>query len=462
MIWLLCRMMLHATQSKRVRMIATFNRMLSDRSGNFGIITALVMVPLVGAAGLALDLSEALSVRTELYNAADAAAVGAITPNSKAVVQALNMSGDGVIEVGAEEGKKLFFGQMAGGAADLPVTVDAKVTKTGGVIESKVTFSTTVPTTLMRVLGKESVTVSGTSTARYQTPSFMDFYMLLDNTPSMGVAATPADVARMEFETRNGNASGGDKNCAFACHVVSQSGVEDKGSYYFLAKSKGVTIRIDVVAQATAALMATAEKTQTVRGQFRMAAYTFGKKAEDASLYEVAKLTENFSTVAGATDKITLMSIPYQNYNDDQLTSFDKALTGIGEKITSVGTGNSAADRQKIVFFVADGVGDSNKPNGCTRGKVNSTRCIEPIDTKYCKRLKDRNIRIAVLYTTYLELPKNDFWNKWVKPFTNSIGAKMEECASPGFYFEVSPTDGISDAMNALFQKLVSTPRITS
>jgi hypothetical protein len=33
-------------------------------------------------------------------------------------------------------------------------------------------------------------------------------------------------------------------------------------------------------------------------------------------------------------------------------------------------------------------------------------------------------------------------------------------CASPGLYFEVSQTQGISDAMTALFQKAVADARI--
>ena len=37
----------------------------------------------------------------------------------------------------------------------------------------------------------------------------------------------------------------------------------------------------------------------------------------------------------------------------------------------------------------------------------------------------------------------------------------MEACASPGFYFEVSPTQGIADAMDALFKKAVSQARLT-
>ena len=37
-----------------------------------------------------------------------------------------------------------------------------------------------------------------------------------------------------------------------------------------------------------------------------------------------------------------------------------------------------------------------------------------------------------------------------------------ETCASSGLYFEVSPTQGISQAMNALFRKAIADARISS
>ncbi|TCU11838.1 putative Flp pilus-assembly TadE/G-like protein [Rhizobium sullae] len=440
-------------------------RLAADRSGNFGIMTALLAVPLLGSAGMAIDFAHALSLRTQLYAAADAAAVGAISEKSPAVAKAMTMQGDGTITVGSEDARKLFMGQMAGEASELAVDVEVNVTKTGTVIESRVAFSAAMSTTFMQLLGRESVTVGGAATARYQTPSYMDFYMLLDNTPSMGVAATIEAIENMKNATRFGNAKGKDVKCAFACHIVSEQGVEDKNSYYNVALNNNIPIRIDVVAQATKALMETAEQTQTVKGQFRMAAYTFGKTAQDAQLFKVAELDENLSTIASATEKIKLMSIPYQNYNEDQQTSFDDALTKIEKEIKEIpGQGTSSADRQKIVFFVSDGVGDSYKPHGCTspKGARNGTRCIEPIDTKFCEDLKKKNIKIAVLYTTYLPLEDNNFWKDWVKPFDGSIAARMQECASPGFFFKVSLTQGIETAMKALFEKIVSTPRLTS
>jgi hypothetical protein len=46
-------------------------------------------------------------------------------------------------------------------------------------------------------------------------------------------------------------------------------------------------------------------------------------------------------------------------------------------------------------------------------------------------------------------------------PCVLQISPAMQACASPGLFFEVSPTQGISDAMNALFERAVATARLT-
>ena len=43
-----------------------------DKSGNFGILSALLMVPLIGAAGVALDVTHGMAVKSDLQMAADA------------------------------------------------------------------------------------------------------------------------------------------------------------------------------------------------------------------------------------------------------------------------------------------------------------------------------------------------------------------------------------------------------
>ncbi|MFA1627913.1 TadE/TadG family type IV pilus assembly protein [Rhizobium mongolense] len=435
-------------------------RFSADRSGNFGIMTALLAVPVLGAAGMAVDFAHALSLRTQLYAAADAAAVGSVSEKSDAVTAAMAMKGDGSISLGKADAQKLFFAQMSGELSEIPVDLDIDVAKTTNKLNSTVTFSATVPTAFMQILGKNRIAISGTATAEYQTASFMDFYILLDNTPSMGVGATPEDVALLRNATKNGNKEGKDKDCAFACHIVSESGVEDKESYFYLARSIGATIRIDVVAKATEALMTTARKSQVAPAQYQMAAYTFGKKSSDANLYTVSELTDDLTAVGEATKNITLMSIPSHNTPNNQ-TSYDNVLTSIEKKIPTGGSGMTKTDREKILFFVADGVGDSIKPTTCTKRLNGGKRCMEPIDTSYCQKLKDKNVKIAILYTTYLPLPENSFYRDWIAPFQSEIPQKMKECASPGLYFEVTPTEGISDAMNALFLKVIHRPRLT-
>ncbi|WP_064685380.1 VWA domain-containing protein [Rhizobium bangladeshense] len=421
---------------------------ISDRSGNFGIMTALLMVPLLGTAGIAVDFAHAMSLRTQLFAAADAAAVGSIAEKSGAVAAAMTMSGNGTISLGKTDARNIFMSQMSGELTGVQVDLSIDVTKAANKLNSQVSFAATVPTTFMRVLGRDSITISGTATAEYQTASFMDFYILLDNTPSMGVGATAKDVSTMEKNTSD--------SCAFACHETQNS-----NNYYNLAKKLGVSMRIDVVRQATKELTLTAKATRVSTNQFRMGVYTFGTKAEDAKLTTISTPTDNLDQVRTYTDAVDLMTIPYQGYNNDQQTSFDNALTQMKDIITTPGDGSTSTTPQKILFFVSDGVGDSEKPKGCTK-KLTGKRCQEPIDTSFCKPLKDKGIRIAVLYTTYLPLPKNSWYNTWISPFQSQIPTKMQECASPGLYFEVTPTEGIADAMKALFLKVIRAPRITS
>ena len=73
-------------------MLQTFIR---DRTGNFGIISALLMGPLIVAAGLAIDLTNAMTAKATLQAAADAAAVGAIAEKSPGAVKAEQRQGGG-------------------------------------------------------------------------------------------------------------------------------------------------------------------------------------------------------------------------------------------------------------------------------------------------------------------------------------------------------------------------------
>ena len=111
----------------------------------------------------------------------------------------------------------------------------------------------------------------------------------------------------------------------------------------------------------------------------------------------------------------------------------------------------------------------SNPGTALRRARQLVATNFPPIDVSLCTTIKARGIKIAVLYTTYLQLPTNSWYMTYIDPFNqgpfgpspnSEIAQNMQSCASPGLYFEVSPTQGISDAMNALFKKAVADARI--
>jgi hypothetical protein len=446
------------------KLLGEIGRFRKDRSGNVAVIFMLALLPTLSAMGIAVDYSRATQLRSKLQSAVDAASVGSVARKSPGFLAAGAMTGDGDIPAGVADAKNIFDGNMSGVAGYTLKSVTPVVTKTGSVITSNVTFSAEVPTMFLGVMGKSAMTVTGSSTSVAKMPVYIDFYLLLDNSPSMGVGATPDDVAKMVLATTPASFKPDDK-CAFACHDTSKT-----NNYYKLAKDIGVKMRIDVLREATEKLMDTAAATATYTNQYRMAIHDFGASASTAGLRTLFALSASLSSAKTAAAKIDLMTVYGQNQNNDQDTQYTKLFPAMNTAITAPGPGTAAAP-QKYLFFVSDGVADEQN-SGCLKPKASSNRCQSPINPLLCKQLKDREIKVAVLYTTYLDLPDNPWYNSWIKPFNagpydpasvnSEIAKKMEECASPGFYFEVTPTQGISDAMTALFQRAVSDARIAN
>lgn len=445
--------------------IAEFGR---NRRGSTAVLISVVAVPLIAAVGCVVDYTMVTSVRTKIQGAADAATLAAVSTSSPLVATAESMTGDGSVTHGTTFLTNFF-------TADAPASPSATlstatVSKSGNTITATVAFSAQVPTAFLGIIGFNNITITGSSTASFNFATYIDFYLLLDNTPSMGLGATQTDINNLVTLT----------GCAFGCHDI--SGAED---YYTVARANNVTLRIDVLASAAAQLMTTATSTQQLPNQFRMAIYTFGTWGSTSTPSDVAKQATNnyapnavFPTGGGtpssnltgagsAAAQIGLMTVNHNNENNDRSTDFDSMLPAINNLIPTPGNGLSASTPQKVLFLVTDGMADEVDPTNCAtwpNGNLltSQTRCIEPINSTLCTAIKNRGVRIALLYTTYL-LPNSDSWsNSNVVPLLPSVAPALQACASPGLYFEVSPTQGISQAMNALFQKVVSTAHVTN
>ncbi len=437
-------------------LLVLINRFRSDRRGNIAVIFTLALLPILSAIGCAIDYSRAVQFKSKLQAAIDAASVGSISRTSPAFIAAGSMVTDGPIPVGVTDATSIFNGNMSGVTGYTLNSMTPTVTKSGSGVTSLVEFSADVPTMFLGVMGKSAMTVTGSSTSTANMPLYIDFYLLLDNSPSMGVGATPADVTTMVNHTPD--------QCAFACHDTS-----NVNNYYNLAKTLGVTTRIDVLRTATQQLMDTAAATETFSNQFRMAIYDFGGSSDTQGLRALFALSSSLTSAKTAAGNIDLMTVNGQNDNSDQDTGFTAVLPAINTAITAPGPG-TAASPQKYLFFVSDGVADESN-TGCLKPKSGTTRCQSPINPALCTTLKTRGIKIAVLYTTYLALPTNAWYMTWINPFNtgpygpspnSQIAQNMQTCASAGLYFEVSPTQGISQAMNTLFQRAVADARISN
>ncbi|EJN07100.1 Flp pilus assembly protein TadG [Bradyrhizobium sp. YR681] len=431
-------------------------RFARDRRGNIAVIFAFSCVPLITVVGCAVDYARATQIRSKLQAAADAASVGSVAKASPAFAAAGSMTSDGTIAVGVTDAKNIFNANVANLTGYMLNSVTPTVVKSGSAVTSTVTFSGTINTMFLGVIGKTALSMSGTSTSTASMPLYVDFYLLLDNSPSMGVAATPADVTKMVNNTSD--------KCAFACHDYN-----DANNYYNLAKTLGVTTRIDVLRSATQSLMDTAGATETYSNQFRMAIYDFGASSQTIGLRALFSLSASLSSAKTAAGGIDLMGVFGNNdaYTADKDTQFSTVFPAINSVIAAPGAGTSAAP-MKYLFFVSDGVADEYN-TGCAKPTVSGGRCQSPIDVSLCTTIKSRGIKIAVLYTTYLQLPTNSWYMSYIDPFNkgpfgpspnSEIAQNMKSCATPGLYFEVSPTQGISDAMNALFKKAVADARI--
>ncbi|MGJ4966411.1 TadE/TadG family type IV pilus assembly protein [Bradyrhizobium sp. HKCCYLRH3061] len=433
-------------------------RLRRDVSGNVAVTFAIVCVPLITAVGCGVDYSRANQMRAKLQAAVDAASVGAVSRTAPAFIAAGTMTSDGVIAAGNDDAAKIFNGNMSGTSGYTLTSLTPEVKKAGSVLTATVSFSATVPMMFMNIVGFKTMTLQGSSTAKASMPRYIDFYLLLDNSPSMGVAATPADVTKMVNATSD--------KCAFACHDYN-----DANNYYNLAKTLNVTTRIDVLRSATQQLMDTAQQTQTYTNQFRMAIYDFGAASKTIGLRALFSLSSSLSSAKSAAGNIDLMGVYGNNdaYTADKDTPFTSVFPAINNEIATPGDGTTGSPL-KYLFFVSDGVADESNAS-CLKPKASGNRCQSPINPALCTTLKNRGIKIAVLYTTYLQLPTNSWYMSWIDPFNkgpfgpspnSEIAQKMQACASDGFYFEVSPTQGIAEAMKALFQKAVADARIAS
>jgi len=421
-----------------------------NEGGTMALFVALSAIPIIFSVGAGIDYSTANMAKSKLDAVADAAALSAVDHNAiSGTADAAQTTATNVFNAEAVNLKNVTIGTMT-----------VTVTDANGGRTAVVSYTATKTNTFMGLMGIPSTTISGSASSAAGLSVNINFYLLLDNSPSMNIAATTDGINTMVSHT---SAQGG---CAFACHESNPSadnlGNPNGEDNYALAQNLGVVTRMQNLASATQALMNTAAATEgSNTSQYQMAIYTFA----NSGLGTVQSLTSNMTTAQASAANINVLEVYDNNWltktnqNNDTDTNFESAMSAVNSIMPNPGLGTPVSTPQEVLFIVSDGV-DDVVSSTCSES-LDGNRCQAPFNTSWCTTIKNRGIQISVLYTAYLPLPTNSWYNDWIAPFQNQIAPNMESCASPGMFFTVTTDGDITAAMQSLFAQAISTARLT-
>jgi Flp pilus assembly protein TadG len=439
-------------------------RLAGDRRGNVIIIFAVSALPLIGSVGAGVEYLRKVNYRARLDDAADAAAMAAITTARDYISSNPNNQTDPTADAiarGKARAEAVFRANAASTLGALSVTPTITLARSGQILTASASYATTFPSPFGRLLGNiaaGSLNIGGASSSSMSLPTYADFYLLLDTSGSMGLPTSAAQ--QVSFAKLNPDmADSKGNNCAFACHFPSFKG-------YDLSKANNIELRIATVGKAVSQLIDTAKSKATLDRQYRIGLFPFINDMETA-----ADLTTALDSLKSTANNLEA----YMDIGDSTRprgsggTHFERVMPAMNTKITSVGDGSSAAKAKPFVFVVTDGMANSQyyygKANAYDWTKWTGSYS-NLIDSNLCTQMKNRGITISILYTPYLPMaqPFNDnvgYENVRVNELIPKVPGALQACASPGYFRTASSAAEITTALNAMFNDAIQAARLT-
>jgi hypothetical protein len=206
------------------------SRFRRNSRGNVAIIFAIAAIPLISAVGCAVDYSSAVRMKAKLQAAADGASIAALSQKSPGYLAASLMAGNGDVTNGVTDATNVFDANMSGIIGYTITKKDVKVKKNGIKLTASVEFEADVPVTFLKVINFQKLTVKGVSGSAATLPPYLDFYLTLDVSGSMGLPSTSAEQERLgrinpDNWVQYHNSTG--ISCTLACHFAPQSACKD-------------------------------------------------------------------------------------------------------------------------------------------------------------------------------------------------------------------------------------------
>ena len=324
---------------------------ITDRGGNFGMMTAILLPVLLASAGVAMDLAKLVQVRSALQDAADSAALSAASA----------LAGKGISDEEAIALAKKFLAaqfkntSLNGGTMptegeedaieDLADSALASVQRTAGASGATNTYEVTVNghydvamNAFTKLLGYDKVRVSVASTSESTTESknALSMYLVVDRSGSMGENTSTVNEAQ-----------------------------PTKVEYYQCGRSwcsRTVTnyvLKIDALKVAVADLVDQLNTADPENKYVRTAAISYNSSSQSPTTFQwgTTAVTNyvNALTATGGTDSSNAVKTAYQ-----KVTAASEVNAHIAK--------NGQKDPGKFIVFMTDG--DNNYTSADTSTKA--------------------------------------------------------------------------------------------
>lgn len=458
------------------------------RGGSINILFGLCAIPLVGLIGLGVDYGIAITAKTKLNNAADAAALAAVV-TAKAYIGSNpsqpNVTQNG-LTAGANQGTNAFTVNAGAVAYTNYVLQPPQVTRSGQTITAVVKYTATVQNNFGKIFRAPTTTLSNTVTASADLPSYLDFYLMVDVSGSMGLPTSATGMSQLQNLNKDMSWDY-PYGCVFACHYPGNNG-------WSLAAGK-IQLRSDAVNAAVCSLLQRAAS-PLVPNQYRIGLYPFINQ-----LGTMAALTGNLTTLNAAAQCSLAWPMAFTNLLDTGATQFytgadpstgtgaggthfEAALPQMKAAIASFGDGTSTASPKPFVFLITDGMQNSqhfyssvigskyNYPGSPSQfvgyGNANFDYSQSAqMDPSQCTALKNAGVTISILYIPYITINFTDNGgivateNRKVNGFSPTLANPLKSCASSGYFYTANTPADITSALSAMFDQALRVARIT-
>jgi Flp pilus assembly protein TadG len=462
-------------------LIRQISSLLRDRSGNFAIVLAVLLVPLAIAIGCSIDYVRAWNTKVRMQEDLDAALIAAVTEVDSLTEEKLQTK---VTE---------WFVAQADTTDAAYSLSNSKivVNKTDRTIEAKALGS--IQTSFLRIANINEIDVAVKSSVAGPATSYMNVYIVIDKSASMLLASTSALQSTLRADANI--------TCEFACHDTSEP-VYKKGtttklanSYYDYIKSKySASLRSDVAVTAVGEVLDLIEAANASNGRIKVGLYTMGQQLAEV-LAPTTSITSAEHYLSDDTSGLT-------SATSEGGTYFDISLSTLEKKVGTAGDGSSASSPLKLVLLLTDGVQSernwvlwSLKPNydvlnwnssQSNTAKQRIWKVVTPVNPDWCAGMKTNGATIGILYTEYLPITSDwgynatvgatmasstykSTWKGTIRSDVSSgitrqayIPYALKDCASSdAMFLAANDPEDIEAGLSSLFNQYVGSVRLT-